>query len=114
MAFQEKQLGQARENSTNAVSVYSPGADTTTIIKGFDIVNTDTVSALVRVFVDDDGTTYDESTVISPGWDVSIPPNGSITRNCFIPMNNSSGNFAYRSSVANALTITVFGAEVTA
>lgn len=31
----------------------------------------------------------------------------------FYPMNNSSGNFAYRSSVANAITITLLGAEIT-
>lgn len=112
MAYQEKQLGQARENSTNPVSVYSPASGVTGIITCFSIVNTAGVEVSVRVFLDDDGATYDESTVISPGWDVDVPQNGCVQVEGFFPMNNASGNFAYRSSVANALTITVLGAEV--
>jgi len=111
MAFQEKQLGQARENSTNAVSVYSPGASTTTIIKTIFICNTSGAAATYRLFVDDDGTTYDETTAIA--WDQSLPADSSIELNTFISMNDSNGNFAYRSSVANAITITLFGAEIT-
>ena len=111
MPFQEKQLGQARENSTNAVSVYSPGAGTTSIIKSIFLSNTSGANATFRLFVDDDGTTYDETTSI--GWDVDILANQMIEIDCFVPMNNASGNFAYRSSVANAITITLFGAEIT-
>ena len=111
MAFQEKQLAQARENSTNAVSVYSPAASTTAIIKMLTVCNQSGGSVTFRLFVDDDGTTYDETTAIY--YDVSVPPGVPFERNVFIPMNNSSGNIAYRSSVANALTITLFGAEIT-
>jgi hypothetical protein len=111
MAFQEKQLGQARENSTNAVSVYSVDVDTTGIIKFITIANNSGSDAAVRLFVDDDGTTYDETTTIA--WDITIPADSVWDRHVFIAMNNSSGNFAYRSSIANALTITLFGAEVT-
>ena len=110
MAFQEKQLGQARENSTNAVSVYSPGSGVTGIIKTIFLANTSGLDARFRLFVDDDGTTYDESTAIA--WDVDIEADQMIEIDCFVAMDNSSGNFAYRSSVANAITITVFGAEV--
>lgn len=111
MALQEKQLGQARENSTNAVSVYSPGASTTAIIKGITLANTSGADATFRLFVDDNGTTYDESTSLA--WDVDILADQMITLDCFIAMNDATGNFAYRSSVANAITITLFGAEVT-
>lgn len=111
MGLQEKQLGQARENSTNAASVYSPAADTTAIIKSIVICNQSGADATFRLFLDDDGTTYDESTALY--WDITIPANGSVPLDTYYTMNNSSGNLAYRSSVANALTITVFGAEST-
>jgi len=104
-----KQLGQARENSTSAVSVYSPPASTETVIKSILIANTSGADAIIRMFVDDDGTTYDESTTIA--WDVNIPADTVWDREVTICMNNSAGNFAYRSSVANALTITLFGLE---
>ena len=111
MAIQEKQLGQARENSTNAVSVYSPAASTTALIKGVMIANTTVSDVTVRIFVDDDGTTYDENTAIA--YDVTVLANNVWYFDTLIAMNNSSGNIAYRSSVANALTITIFGAEIT-
>lgn len=110
-SFQEKLLGQARENSTNAVSVYSPPADTTAVIKTVVVSNTSGADATVRLFVDDDGTTYDESTAIA--WDVNIPADSVWDREITVCMNDSSGNFAYRSSVANALTVSIFGAEIT-
>ncbi len=111
MALTEKQLGQARENSTNAVSVYSPGASTKTIIKGIFVANTSGAAATVRIFIDDNGTTYDKSTAIV--YDVNIPVDSILNIDTFIAMNDSTGNLAYRSSVANALTISLFGAEIT-
>lgn len=111
MAYTYKQLGQTRENSTNAVSVYSPPANTQTIIKTIIITNTTAGAVTYRLFVDDDGTTYDESTAIA--WDVSINAGETSEINSPITMNNTNGNIAYRSSVANALTITIFGLEIT-
>lgn len=110
--LQEKQLGQARENSTDAVSVYSPATNVTGIIKTITISNTSGVDATFRLFQDDDGTTYDENTALF--WDIPLLANTVAQINGFYPMNNSAGNFAYSSSVANALTITLGGAEITA
>ncbi len=111
MALQEKQLGQARENSTNAVSVYSPAASTTAVIKTIVIANTSGSAATYRLFLDDNGTTYDASTALA--WDVSLPADSVVQIDGMFPMNNASGNFAYRSSVANAITITLLGYEIT-
>jgi len=111
MAFQEKQLAQARENSTNAVSVYSPGASTTAIIKTIFLANTSGANATFRLFCDDNGTTYDQSTALA--YDVELLADEFMELDVFIAMNDSTGNFAYRSSVANAITITLFGAEIT-
>lgn len=108
MAYQEKQLAQSRENSTTAVSVYSPTSGTS-IIKNIIVTNTSGAPADLRLFLDDDGTTYDESTVLA--WDVTIAAGSIFTLDGHMGMNNTSGNLAYRSSVANALTITVFGVD---
>ena len=111
MAIQEKVLGQARENSTNAVSVYSPGSDVTAIIKSVVLCNNTSNDETFRIFLDDDGTTYDQNTALF--YDVPLAANTTVEISCYWPMNNSSGNIAYRSSAANAITITVFGLEIT-
>lgn len=112
MPIQEKQLGQVRENSTDAVSVYSPGADVTAVIKSIIICNTTGNDETFRVFLDDDGTTYDQSTALF--YDVPIEANTTVELDSYIPMNNENGNLAYRASTANSITITVSGSEITA
>lgn len=111
MANNYKQIAQARENSTNAVSIFSPGANEEIIINFVNVTNTSGAAAKVRIFHDDDGTTYDEST--ANAWDINIPANSVWDREVQICMDNSSGNFAYRSDVANALTITIYGDRIT-
>ena len=109
--LQEKQLGQHRINSTTATSLYSPGASTTAIIKSVVACNQSGAAAVFRLFLDDDGTTYDQTTALY--YDVAIAADTTIQIDTFWPMNNSSGNLATRTSVANALTFTAFGAEIT-
>jgi len=109
--FQEKQLGQARAADTNPVSVYSPDPSTTAIISSIRVCNTTASSAKVRIFIDDDGTDYDETTALY--YDVAIAGNSTLSIDTFFAMNNPLGNLAYRTDTNNALTITVFGAEVT-
>ena len=109
MSISKKQLGQARENSTNAVSVYSPPEKLEATIKSIRVCNTSGAAATVRMFIDHDGTTYDETTAIV--WDMVVPIGGAITDTDIHYMNLAAGNLAYRSSVANALTITVEGEE---
>ena len=111
MSMQEKQLGQARENSTNAVSVYSPGVSTTAIISSIRICNNTGSARTFSLFLDDDGTTYDESTAIY--FNAPLTANQTLAIDGFMAMNNSSGNLAYSASLAQAVTITVFGAEIT-
>lgn len=110
MPFQEKHLGQKRENSANAVSVYSPGECITAIIKSVVICNHTDGAGTFRLFLDDTGTTYDESTTLY--FDSPIAAKTTVQFDTYWPMNNESGNFAYRSSIANGITITVFGVEI--
>jgi len=109
-AIQEKQLGQARENSTNAVSVYSPAISVTAIIKSVVICNQSGAPATFRIFLDADGTTYDQTTALY--YDSAIAAATTVQIETFWPMSDVAGNLAYRSSVSNALTISIFGAEI--
>lgn len=111
MSIQEQELGQSRENSTNAVSVYSPSFNETGIIKNITLCNTTASPITFRLFKDNDGATYDHST--AHFYDYPLDANETKILVTYWPMNNSSGNLAYRSSVANALTITVSGAVIT-
>ncbi len=110
MAFQEKQLGQHRINSTTATSLYSPGASTTTIIKSIVVCNQSSSADTFRLFIDDDGTTYDQTTSLF--YDVSISANTTIQIDTFWPMNDATGNLATQNGTANAITFTAFGVEI--
>ncbi len=111
MAIQEKQLGQLRPGDTTAASLYSPGASTTGIVSSVVISNVGTVSANYRLFVDDNGTTYDETSSLA--WDVSLPANTTDVWTEKITMNDATGNLAVRTDIASALNFTAFGIEIT-
>ena len=110
MALQEKQLGQSRPSGTTAASIYSPSSGTA-IIKTIIVCNTTASAAAFRIFVDDDGTTYDETTALF--WDVSVNGYETVEIDTFAAMNNTAGNMAVRTDTSLALTFTVFGAEIT-
>ena len=110
MAETYKQLGQLRQADTTATSVYSPSQGKMVIIKTIVIANTSGADATVRLFLDDDGTTYTEVTALA--WDVLVPADSVVQFDGAYTMNNESGNFAYRTSVGDALTITLFGVEI--
>lgn len=102
-------MAQARENSTSAVSVHSAPLSYRDKIETIMLCNTSGSAATFRLFFDADGTTYDETTALY--WNSSLPADSTLTL-CFdkgLYLDNDSGNLAYRSSVANAITISVWG-----
>ena len=111
MPFVTGQLFQVRENSTNAVSVFSPAASSQVELTRIVFANTTENDVLIRLFNDDNGATYDESTSLI--WDLKIPAGAFFPYCAGVDMSNSSGNLAYRSSVANAVTITGYGSVTT-
>lgn len=111
MAFQEKQLGQLRPANTTAASLYSPGADTTAIGRTLTVANVSSALATYQIFVDDDGTTYDETTATH--WNIELLAGEMHQIDAFLAMNNSAGNIAVRTSVASAINFTLFGVEIT-
>ena len=102
-------IAQSRPANTTAVSIYSPKASMQTEIKEIIVCNTSAASQDFRIFLDADGTTYDESTALF--WDVSLKADGTMQIEAGWWMDNSSGNLAVRTDSANAFTFTVFGAE---
>ena len=111
MKMQEKQLGQLRPANTTAASLYSPAANLTGIAKNLVVANTTAILATFRVFVDDDGTTFDETTALF--FDVPLLGNTTVLIDMYSAMDDPAGNFAVRTDTANALTFTLFGAEIT-
>jgi len=104
MALSYTPLVQARENSTNAATLYTPGAGETAEIV-LKISNLHTDSVLVRVFHDIDGSTYNEASALV--WDFDLDA-GMFLSLSGIKM-DENGSLGYRSSIANALTATVYG-----
>ena len=111
MAMYNTQLGQSRPSGTTAASIYSPAASTQTIVSHVIIANTSGAAATFRLFHDDDGTTYDETTALA--WDVAIAADETVTFDTAIAMADSSGNLAVRTDTADALTFTAYGMELT-
>lgn len=111
MAFQEKQLGQSCPTDSTAVSIYSPGASTTAIISTIHICNTSNENKKYSIFLDDDGTTYDETTALY--YEVDIEKKSTHQIQTHLGMNNSSGNLTVQANSGNSLTFTVHGVEVT-
>ena len=111
MATTLKQLGQLTPANTTAASLYSPGASTQTLIKSIVVCNTGNTANKYRIFHDDNGTTYDESTALF--WDIQLNKESSDILELNIAMNDSTGNLAVRTDSANDLTFTCYGAEIT-
>ena len=111
MPMQEKQLGQLRPADTNAASLYSPAASTTAVIKSIVICNQTGTAATFRIFVDDNGTTYDPTT--AHYFDVSLAANATTQIDTYWAMNDATGNLAVRTGTASALTFTAYGVEIT-
>jgi len=110
-AFTEKQLGQLRPANTTAASIYQTPASTTTIITNLTVTNTTAATAKFRVFHDDNGSTYDETTALA--WDVQVAPGEAyIISKVGWLMNDASGNLAVRTDTASALTFTAYGVQM--
>ena len=106
-----KQLGQLRPVNTTAATLYSPAASTEAVIRTLVVCNTSGSAAKYRIFLDDDGTTYDETTALF--WDIALPADTTDTIEIRITMNDSIGNLAVRTDTNSAITFTAMGDELT-
>ena len=104
-----KQLGQLRPANTTAASLYSPGASVDAVVKSIVICNTSGAAAKARVFHDDNGSTYNETTALA--WDINILADATVVLELFVAMDDDTGNLAVRTDTNDALTFTAYGSE---
>lgn len=103
-----KILGQIRPSTLNPTEIYSPPAGFAAVVTHIIICNTSSSNVKARLFIDNDGTTYNESTAIYYGK--TTPANDSLIFNLNIPI-NSNGSLAGRTAAINDLTFTAIGIE---
>lgn len=104
-----KQLGQQRPPTADTpVSIYSPATNIEATGLVLTICNQSAAASTYRIFQDDNGTTYDQTTALY--WDVAIAADTTVRVNVG-PMNDSSGNLAVSAGDNNALTFTLHGSE---
>lgn len=112
MAITGSQLGQLRPAVTTPVSIYSPAVDIETQLTQLVVANATAAPAKFSLYHDDNGTVYTVDTVLYPAITVNL--SNSITLPLFkLFMNNSAGNLAVQTDIANALTFTLYGFEKT-
>ena len=103
-------LAQAR-GQTSAATAYNPGIGVRALIYHIIIANVDQGATTFSLFLDDDGTTYDDTTAIA---DTVSCGSGIVVQYDFehgLPMNLNGGNLAILSSVNDSHTFTVIGEE---
>ena len=105
-------LAQARGQATIA-SAYSPAAGARAIIFQVHIANTSGTSKDYQLCIDDDGSTYNETTAIA--WNAPLN-DGEIKTFDFgekgMPLNEAAGNIAIMSESNDAHTFTIVGEEI--
>lgn len=106
---QRTQLGQSRPADTNAASIFNVSSGDSYAIASIVICNTSANDVTYRIFHDNTGSTYDETTALF--YDCTIRSYSTHTVEIFLAMDNSSGNLAIRSGEASALTFTLYGAK---
>src|SRR3990167_3542269 len=105
-------LGQLRPSNTTAASLYKPAVNVIGVPLWLYICNTTAGGLTYRVFIDADGTTYDETTALA--FDKAIAANDFATLDFGpdgLPMPDSAGNLAVRTSAGSGLTFTCWGYE---
>lgn len=103
------QVGQSRPANTSNATAFT--ATLRTEITAILVCNTSGAAATCRIFHDDDGTTFDQTTALL--YDVSIPAGETLSissdgENSGIAV-SVGGSIGVRSSVASALTFTLYG-----
>jgi len=105
-----RQLGQEHLASTAATSLYSPQDGVNTVVKKIHVCNVAGASATIRLFHDEDGSTYDKNTALV--WDKTIDANDACMIETYIVMNNSSGNLGIKCDKDDTMTFTAYGDEI--
>lgn len=107
-----KQLAQVRPSSNTAVSAILKPKRRKLVIKNIQVVNTTSSSAKYSLYLDRDGTTYNETTAIA--FNEAVAANTTVLREYIngLPFDpDTAGNFAVQTDTGNAFTFTIDGVE---
>jgi hypothetical protein len=104
-----KQLGQVRPSDTTPIELYSPTNRDRCVVQNIIICNTTGSSATYRIFVDEDGTTVDQTTAIA--YDIALAANTTDTWEIILYMNDPAGRLSVATGTGDALTFTANGED---
>lgn len=108
-----KQLAQSRPSGTGATSVIAKSRKRKLLITSIIVANTTGSAANYSIYLDKDGTTYDQTTALF--YAVSLTANGTeiIEFTNGLPFDtDASGNLAVQTGTGSALTFTINGIEL--
>lgn len=113
--IRQRLLAQRRPASTTSTPLYHPPANTTTAIKTIWICNTTSLAAAFSLFLDTDAANFSDDNSLVKAQNIPANSTNIITldRDGAIFLDNTSGTFGVKSSVASALTFSIFGTEIT-
>lgn len=100
-------LAQSRPSGTSNTALYTKGTKKLAHISHLVICNTTGSAVTYRVFLDADGTTYDETTAIY--YDVSIGANTTEFVDIDATIEVDGGSIGIRTSTGSALNFTLMG-----
>ena len=104
-----KQLEQLRPGSTSNTSLYLGSSANITALSMLKICNQSGSDALARVFHDQDGPVYSKNNAIY--WDLPVAADETVEVAVGTITMNGAGGIGVRTSVASALTFTIYGTE---
>ena len=107
MELKNEILGQLRPSSITAESIFSPSTGQKVELSHIFITNLSAANIEFSLFIDNDGSTYDETTAIA--FDTPIQANTTEIVDISLPMQNSEGNFAVKTSSADDINFTLIG-----
>ena len=110
MAFTETPLF-SQQATTSATSAYSPGSGETVIIRQITVCNHESTSQTFGIWVDVDGSTYDDNSVRFE--DTTIDANTTLVIDTYWIMNAAAGNLAIKADANSKITISGDGAVMT-
>lgn len=106
MALTEKEFF-SQQATTSAVSAYSPESGETAIIKQITVCNHESTNQTFGIWVDVDGSTYDDNSVRFE--DTPLPANTTVSIDTYWIIDSASGNIAIKADADNKITISATG-----
>lgn len=100
-------IAQNRFNNTTANSLFSPARSEQYFLDELIVSNVSGASLTFRIFVDIDGTTYDQTTSLY--YDITLKKGQTYEINLGFSLKSSAGNIAVQNSVANGVNWTLKG-----